>query len=111
MSKPDSPEGSWTLLTGHGRVLVEITRNPGSRIRDIAAVVDLTERTVQAIVTDLETAGTSPAPGPGGAPSTPSTTTACSGTPPRVTSRSARSSPCCPPPAMPPAGSPAQVTR
>jgi DNA-binding MarR family transcriptional regulator len=57
MSKPDSPKGSWTLLTGHGRVLVEITRNPGARIRDIAAVVDLTERTVQAIVADLETAG------------------------------------------------------
>jgi hypothetical protein len=57
MSKPDSPKGSWTLLTGHGRVLVEITRNPGARIRDIAAIVDLTERTVQAIVADLEAAG------------------------------------------------------
>jgi predicted transcriptional regulator len=57
MSKRDSPKGSWTLLTGHGRVLVEITRNPGARIRDIAAVVDLTERTVQAIVADLEAAG------------------------------------------------------
>ena len=57
MSNPHSPKGSWTLLTGHGRVLVEITRDPGSRIRDIAAVVDLTERTVQAIVADLEAAG------------------------------------------------------
>lgn len=57
MGKPDSPKGSWTLLTGHGRVLVEVTRNPGARIRDIAAVVDLTERTVQAIVADLEAAG------------------------------------------------------
>jgi predicted transcriptional regulator len=57
MSKADSPKGSWTLLTGHGRVLVEITRNPEARIRDIAAVVDLTERTVQAIVADLEAAG------------------------------------------------------
>jgi hypothetical protein len=38
-------------------VLVEIARNPGARIRDISAVVGLTERTVQAIVADLETAG------------------------------------------------------
>ena len=49
--------GSWTLLTGHGRVLVEIARNPSSRIRDISAVVGLTERAVQAIVADLDAAG------------------------------------------------------
>jgi hypothetical protein len=49
--------GSWTLLTGHGHVLVEITRNPDARIRDISPAVGLTERTVQAIVADLEAAG------------------------------------------------------
>jgi hypothetical protein len=38
-------------------VLVEITRNPDARIRDISPVVGLTERTVQAIVADLEAAG------------------------------------------------------
>jgi DNA-binding IclR family transcriptional regulator len=48
---------NWTLLTGHGHVLVEIARNPSARIRDIAAAADLTERTVQAIVADLEAAG------------------------------------------------------
>jgi DNA-binding MarR family transcriptional regulator len=57
MSPPDEHDGSWTLLTGHGHVLVEIARNPTARIRDIAAVVGLTERTVQAIVADLERAG------------------------------------------------------
>src|SRR5579862_3762400 len=57
MSEPGGSGGSWTLLTGHGHVLVEIARNPEARIRDIAAVADLTERTVQAIVTDLEAAG------------------------------------------------------
>jgi MarR family len=57
MSVPGETGGSWTLLTGHGHVLVEIARNPNSRIRDISAVVDLTERTVQAIVADLEAAG------------------------------------------------------
>jgi hypothetical protein len=49
--------GTWTLLTGHGHVLVEIARSPEARIRDIAAVAGITERAVQAIVTDLEEAG------------------------------------------------------
>jgi MarR family len=57
MSDPGSSGGSWTLLTGHGHVLVEIARNPEARIRDIGAVVGLTDRTVQAIVADLEAAG------------------------------------------------------
>jgi hypothetical protein len=57
MSDHDESGGSWTLLTGHGHVLVEITRNPDARIRDISPVVGLTERTVQAIVADLEAAG------------------------------------------------------
>ncbi len=56
MSDPDQGGGSWTLLTGHGHVLVEIARNPEARIRDISAVVGLTERSVQAIVADLEAA-------------------------------------------------------
>ena len=57
MSDSGESGGSWTLLTGHGRVLVEIGRDPGARIRDISAVVGLTERTVQVIVADLEAAG------------------------------------------------------
>ena len=54
---PGESGGSWTLLTGHGHVLVEIARTPGARIRDISTVAGLTERTVQAIVADLEAAG------------------------------------------------------
>ena len=57
MSDPDDSGGTWTLLTGHGHVLVEIARDPEARIRDISTAVGLTERTVQAIVADLETAG------------------------------------------------------
>ena len=49
--------GSWTLLTGHGHVLVEIARSPTARVRDIAAAAGITERTAQAILTDLEDAG------------------------------------------------------
>jgi hypothetical protein len=57
MSIPDGRGGSWTLLTGHGHVLVEIARTPQARIRDIAAAAGITERTAQAIVADLEEAG------------------------------------------------------
>jgi len=57
MSLPGESDGTWTLLTGHGHVLVEIARNPEARIRDISAVAGLTDRTVQAIVADLEAAG------------------------------------------------------
>ena len=57
MSDPGERDGGWTLLTGHGHVLVEIARNPRSRIRDISAAAGITERTVQAIVADLEAAG------------------------------------------------------
>jgi hypothetical protein len=57
MSASDQAGASWTLLTGHGHVLVEIARSPTARVRDISAVVGLTERTVQVIVADLEAAG------------------------------------------------------
>jgi hypothetical protein len=57
MSVLDERGGSWTLLTGHGHVLVEIARNPTARIRDISAAAGITERTAQAIVADLEAAG------------------------------------------------------
>ena len=57
MSDPNQSGGAWTLLTGHGHVLVEIASNPEARIRDISPVVGLTERSVQAIVADLEAAG------------------------------------------------------
>jgi hypothetical protein len=57
MSPTGEEGGTWTLLTGHGHVLVEIARNPKARTRDIAPVVGLTERTVQVIVADLEAAG------------------------------------------------------
>jgi DNA-binding IclR family transcriptional regulator len=57
VDSPEQADGAWTLLTGHGHVLVEIARNPDARIRDISTVVGLTERTVQAIVADLEAAG------------------------------------------------------
>jgi DNA-binding MarR family transcriptional regulator len=43
-------------LTARGRALVAIAQDFDARMRDLAEVVGVTERTVQAIVTDLETA-------------------------------------------------------
>ena len=43
MSESEERAGAWTLLTGHGHVLVEIARSPDARIRDIAAVAGLTD--------------------------------------------------------------------
>jgi DNA-binding IclR family transcriptional regulator len=57
MSPSDGSNGNWTLLTGHGHVLVEIARDPKARIRDISTAAGITERTAQAIVADLEAAG------------------------------------------------------
>jgi DNA-binding MarR family transcriptional regulator len=47
----------WTLLTNHGRVLVIIAADPDVRLRDVATQIGITERSVQMIVADLETAG------------------------------------------------------
>jgi Winged helix-turn-helix DNA-binding len=48
---------SWSFLTTHARVLVCIARDPGARLRDLAAGVGITERSAYAIVTDLAAAG------------------------------------------------------
>jgi MarR family len=47
----------WTFLTNHARVLLCIADDPGVRLRDIAARLDITERTAYGIVTDLTQAG------------------------------------------------------
>ena len=48
---------SWTFLTNHARVLLCIAQDPGVRLRDIAARLDITERSAYGIVTDLTQAG------------------------------------------------------
>ncbi|MEV0616860.1 MarR family transcriptional regulator [Nonomuraea sp. NPDC050404] len=57
MSSTDDRSSSWTFLTHHARVLVEIARDPAIRLRDIAAGIGITERAVQSIVRDLYEAG------------------------------------------------------
>jgi len=49
--------GSWSFLTNHARALVYVSSHPDARLRDIAAELDVTERTTFAIVADLAEAG------------------------------------------------------
>ncbi|MET9322822.1 helix-turn-helix domain-containing protein [Streptomyces sp. NPDC003038] len=57
MGHNPSSRSLWTFLTNHARVLITIARDPGIRLRDVAAICGLTERSVQSIVADLEEAG------------------------------------------------------
>lgn len=57
MTGDQDQNSSWTLLTAHGRALVAIAEDPDARMRDLAQVIGVTERSVQAIVADLEAAG------------------------------------------------------
>jgi hypothetical protein len=49
--------GSWTFLSNPGRVVLFLARDPGMRLRDIAARAAITERSTYGIVTDLAGAG------------------------------------------------------
>jgi hypothetical protein len=48
---------SWTFLTHHARVLLLIAHDPGVRLRDIAASLNITERSAFGILADLVEAG------------------------------------------------------
>ena len=48
---------SWTFLTYHARILLRVAHDPGARLRDIAASLDITERRAFGIITDLVQAG------------------------------------------------------
>ncbi|MFP4235602.1 MAG: helix-turn-helix transcriptional regulator [Nitriliruptoraceae bacterium] len=54
----DAPSGGgWTFLTNHSHVFICLARDPELRIRDLAALVGITERAVQSILRDLEEGG------------------------------------------------------
>jgi hypothetical protein len=48
---------SWTFLTIHARVLLLVANDPGVRLRDIAASLNITERSAFGIIADLVEAG------------------------------------------------------
>jgi DNA-binding transcriptional ArsR family regulator len=47
----------WSFLTNHARALLYIARDSEARLRDLAAALDVTERTAYGIVSDLTAAG------------------------------------------------------
>jgi hypothetical protein len=49
--------GRWSFLTNHARALLCIAHDPGVRLRDIAAMVGVTERSAHDMVADLVGAG------------------------------------------------------
>ena len=53
-TRADGNEGSWTFLTNHTHVLICLSQDPEMRLRDVAAMVGITERAAQRIVSDLE---------------------------------------------------------
>ncbi|MCM1948970.1 MarR family transcriptional regulator [Streptomyces hydrogenans] len=57
MGENGSGQSGWTFLTNHARVLLTVARDPEMRLRDVAVRCGVTERTVQAIVADLEQGG------------------------------------------------------
>lgn len=48
---------NWSFLTNHARALLVIAHDPGVRLRDIAAALDVTERSAYGLVTELADAG------------------------------------------------------
>lgn len=52
-----SGPAGWTFLTNHAHVLLTIARDPQITLRDVSALVGITERAVQKIVADLEVTG------------------------------------------------------
>lgn len=54
---PQIPVPSWTFLTNHAHVLLAVAATPDIRLREIAGLVGVTERTAGQIVVDLENDG------------------------------------------------------
>ena len=48
---------TFRFVTNHGHVLQVVSTNPTARLRDIAEMVGITERTAAQIVSDLEKSG------------------------------------------------------
>ena len=53
----NATKSNWTFFSNHAHVLICIAKNPLSRIRDLASQINITERAVQQIIQDLESAG------------------------------------------------------
>ena len=56
-SAVETPDRSWTFLTNHAHVLLSISGGEPLTARELALRVGITERSVQAILTDLTAEG------------------------------------------------------
>jgi DNA-binding Lrp family transcriptional regulator len=56
ISEMERPGGPWTFLSNHSHVLIALSRDPTLRVRDLGALVGITERAVANILADLEEA-------------------------------------------------------
>lgn len=57
MKDRSASPAEWTFLSNHAHVLVCLADDATARVRDVAARVGITERAVQTILKDLESAG------------------------------------------------------
>jgi hypothetical protein len=55
--KTPNERPGWTFLSNHAHVLLCLAEDPEMRLRDVALLVGVTERTAQLIVADLEAEG------------------------------------------------------
>jgi DNA-binding MarR family transcriptional regulator len=53
----DKQVASWTFLSNHGHTLVQIARNPELKVRELATLIGITERSTLSILSDLEATG------------------------------------------------------
>ena len=52
-ASPKTEASGWDFLTNHAHVLLCVAKDPGIRLRDIAAAVGITERGAHKILTEL----------------------------------------------------------
>lgn len=55
--RPFDAANQWTFLTNYTHILVGLSRQPDLTVRELALLVGITERSVQRILSDLETSG------------------------------------------------------
>ena len=55
--KSDSSSYTWTFLSNYAHVLLYLAQFPEARMREAADAIGITERAVQRIVSELESAG------------------------------------------------------
>ena len=48
---------SWTFLSNHGHVAVQLAKNPDIKISELAQLIGVTERHIRSVLNDLREAG------------------------------------------------------